>query len=212
MATKILAAALVGLETEIVEVEADSGGGDFGKITIVGLPDTTVSEAKERVKSALRNCGLPYPRRKITVNLAPANLKKHGPIYDLPIAVSILAINNKLEINLNDCLVVGELSLSGDVRAINGVLSIALKAKELNINNLFVPSDNAAEAKLVPNLKIYPVKNLREIIYHLQNKKLISETAIGPINIIENINNNPKKKGLQEELEEYKDKFQVDEA
>ena len=190
MATKILTAALVGLETGIVEVEADSGGGDFGQITIVGLPDTTVSEAKERVKSALRNCGLPYPRRKITVNLAPANLKKHGAIYDLPIAVSILALNNKLKIDLSDCLIVGELSLSGDVRAVNGILSIALKTKELNINNLFVPSDNVAEAKLVPNLKTYPVKNLEEIIYHLQNKKMISEATIDPINIAENINTN----------------------
>jgi magnesium chelatase family protein len=190
MATKILTAALVGLETEIVEVEADAGGGDFGQITIVGLPDATVSEAKERVKSALRNCGLSYPKRKITVNLAPANLKKHGPVYDLPIAVSILAINNKLNLNLKDCLIIGELSLSGEVRAVNGILSIALKARELNINNLFIPNDNAPEARLVPNLKIYPVKNLSEIIYHLQNKKLIPETTIDPINTTEDINTN----------------------
>src|SRR5512133_2927262 len=148
MATKILSAALIGLETEIVEVEADSGGGDFGQITIVGLPDAAVSEAKERVKSALRNCGLVYPRRKITVNLAPANLKKHGPIYDLPIAVSILALKNKLKSDLKNCLIVGELSLSGEVRGINGVLPIAIKAKELKIKNLFVPVANAAEAKL----------------------------------------------------------------
>ncbi|MHB8903640.1 MAG: YifB family Mg chelatase-like AAA ATPase [Patescibacteria group bacterium] len=186
MATKVLSAALVGLETEIVEVEADSGGGDFGQITIVGLPDTTVSEAKERVKSALRNCGLNYPRRKITVNLAPANLKKHGPIYDLPIAVSILALKNKLKIDLENCLIVGELSLSGEVRGINGILSIALKAKELNIQNLFVPYDNAAEAKLIPELKIYPVKTLNEIINHLQNKKLIPETQLIPGSIIKN--------------------------
>jgi len=187
MATKILSAALIGLETEIIEVEADAGGGDFGQITIVGLPDAAVSEAKERVKSALRNCGLEYPRRKITVNLAPANLKKHGPIYDLPIAVSILALKNKLKIDLSNCLIVGELSLSGEVRSINGVLSIALKAKELNIQNLFVPLANAAEAKLIPELKIYPVKSLTQIIYHLRNKKQIPETLQNSLDIKENI-------------------------
>jgi len=170
MATKILSAALIGLETEIIEVEADSGGGDFGQITIVGLPDTAVSESKERVKSALRNSELAYPRRKITVNLAPANLKKHGPIYDLPIAVSILALNNKFKTNFNNCLIVGELSLSGEVRGINGILSIALKAKDAKINKLFVPAVNAAEAKLVPELAIYPVKNLTQIVAHFKNK------------------------------------------
>ena len=190
MSTKILAAALIGLETEIIEVEADSGGGDFGQIAIVGLPDTAVSEAKERVKSALRNCGLVYPRRKITVNLAPANLKKHGPIYDLPIAVSILALKNSFKINLNECLIVGELSLSGEVRAINGVLSIALKAKELHINNLFIPYANAAEAKLISGLNIFPVKNLRQIINHLMGKTLIKEACAQLLNIVENENKN----------------------
>jgi len=191
MATKILSAALIGLETEIIEVEADSGGGDFGQITIVGLPDAAVSEAKERVKSALRNSELAYPRRKITVNLAPANLKKHGPIYDLPIAVSILALNNKFKTNFNDCLIVGELSLSGKVRGINGILSIALKAKEAKINKLFVPEVNAAEAKLVSELSIYPVKNLTQIVAHFKNKKLISEIPINDLNLSENatINN-----------------------
>lgn len=175
MATKILSAALIGLETEIIEVEADSGGGDFGQIIIVGLPDAAVSEAKERVKSALRNCGLEYPKRKITVNLAPANIKKHGPAYDLPIAVSILALKNNLKMDLNDSLIIGELSLSGEVRGINGVLPIALKAKELNIKNIYIPAINVQEAKLVPELKVYPVKNLTQIIQHLKGIKLITE-------------------------------------
>ena len=190
MATKILSAALVGLETELIEIEADSGGGDFGQITIVGLPDTAVSEAKERVKSALRNCGLIYPRRKITVNLAPANLKKHGPIYDLPIAVSILALKNKLKINLGDCLIVGELSLSGEVRGINGILPIAIKATELKIQNIFVPEINAPEAKLIPELKVFPVKSLTQIIFHLQNKNLITEIPPNSLKIAENISVN----------------------
>lgn len=164
MSTKVLSAALIGLEAEIIEVEADSGGGDFGQIAIVGLPDTSVSEAKERVKSALRNCGYEFPRRKITVNLAPANVKKHGPAYDLPIAISILALKNKFSINFSDCLFAGELSLSGEVRRINGTLAIALKAKKTGIKNLFIPVENLAEAKLIPDLKIFPVYTLKQLI------------------------------------------------
>lgn len=178
MSTKILSAALIGLEAEVIEVEADSGGGDFGQISIVGLPDTSVSEAKERVKSALRNCSCEFPRRKITVNLAPTNIKKHGPAYDLPIALSILALKNKFSINFKDCLVIGELSLSGEVRAVSGVLAIALKAKKLGINNLFIPEDNLIEAKLISNLTIFPVKNLGQLIAHFKNKKtIIAETS-----------------------------------
>ncbi|MFA5109664.1 MAG: YifB family Mg chelatase-like AAA ATPase [Patescibacteria group bacterium] len=173
MPTKILTAALNGLEATIIAVEADAGGGDFGQITIVGLPDTAVSEAKERVRSALRNCGLPYPRRKITVNLAPADLKKHGPSYDLPIAVSILALKNNFSVDSADCLLAGELSLTGEVRPINGVLSIALSASRAGIKNLFIPEKNTAEAGLVKKLKIFPVKNLKQLINHLNNKELI---------------------------------------
>ncbi len=173
MSTKILSAALIGLEAEIIEVEADSGGGDFGQIAIVGLPDASVSEAKERVKSALRNCGSEFPRRKIIVNLAPANIKKHGPAYDLPIAISILALKNMFTTDFKNCLLVGELSLSGELRPINGILAIALKAKKLNINNLFIPEENLIEANLISDLTIYPVRNLRQLIYHLKNKVLI---------------------------------------
>ncbi len=173
MSTKILSAALIGLEAEIIEVEADSGGGDFGQIAIVGLPDTSVSEAKERVKSALRNCQAEFPRRKITVNLAPANIKKHGPAYDLPIAISILALKNNFKIDFKNCIFVGELSLSGELRPITGVLAIAMKAKLLNIKNLFIPEENLNEANLISNLNIYPLKNLQQIISHLKNKRLI---------------------------------------
>ncbi len=174
MATKILSAALVGLDAELVEVEADSGGGDFGQITIVGLPDTSVSEAKERVKSALRNCCHEFPRRKITVNLAPTNIKKHGSSYDLPIALSILALKNKFNTNFNESLVVGELSLSGDVRPVNGILAIALKTKALGIKNLFIPEENKQEARLIPGLRIFPVKTLKQLINHFKNKENIS--------------------------------------
>lgn len=173
MPTKILTAALIGLEAEIVSVEADSGGGDFGQIAIVGLPDAAVSEAKERVRSAIRNSGYPYPRRKITVNLAPASLKKHGPSYDLPIAVSILALKNNFHLDLTDSLLAGELSLSGEVRPIKGVLSLALKASQAGIKNLFLPTANAKEAKLIKNLAVFPVNSLTELIGHLLGQKII---------------------------------------
>lgn len=176
MSTKILSAAIIGLDAEIIEVEADSGGGDFGQIAIVGLPDASVSEAKERVKSALRNCSYEFPRRKITVNLAPTSVKKHGPAYDLPIAISILALKNKFNMDPSDSLIVGELSLSGNVRAVSGVLAIALKTKSAGIKNLFVPYDNLGEAKLVSNLTIFPIKSLVELVSHFKKiNKIVPE-------------------------------------
>ena len=190
MSTKILSAALIGLEAEIIEVEADSGGGDFGQISIVGLPDVSVSEAKERVKSALRNCGAEFPKRKITVNLAPANIKKHGPAYDLPIAISILALKNNFKIDFKNCLLVGELSLSGELRPVNGILAIALKAKKLNIKNLLIPEENLIEADLISDLTIYPVKNLKQLINHFKNKIFIkSNHELKTKTIVENIKN-----------------------
>jgi magnesium chelatase family protein len=191
MSTKILSAALIGLEAEIVEVEADSGGGDFGQIAIVGLPDTSVSEAKERVKSALRNCSCEFPKRKITVNLAPANVKKHGPAFDLPIAISILALKNKFKINWQECLLVGELSLSGELRPVSGILAIALKAKRLGIKNLFIPTANLLEAKLISTLNIFPVNDLEQLIDHLKNKKLITPDDALSSFLSSALNNNP---------------------
>jgi magnesium chelatase family protein len=173
MAIKILSAAITGIDANIIEVEATSGGGDFGQITIVGLPDTAVSEAKERVRSALFHGGLEFPKRKITVNLAPADLKKSGPIYDLPIAISILSLKYKINFDFNTCLIVGELSLTGDVRKIKGIIPIAIKAKEYNLKYLFIPTTNAQEASLIKDITIFPIENLRQLINHLNGKKLI---------------------------------------
>lgn len=177
MPIKILSAAIIGLEAEIIEIEADSGGGDFGQIIIVGLPDTAISEAKERVKSAIRNSNLLIPRRKIIVNLAPANLRKHGAAYDLPIALSILSLKNTFKINFNDCLFVGELSLGGDLRPITGILAIALKAKELKISTIYLPILNAAEARLIEDLNVIPINNLCELVKHLKGQITIASWA-----------------------------------
>jgi len=174
MAIKILAAAIIGLEASIIEVEADSGGGDFGQITIVGLPDASVSEAKERVKSALRNSGYEFPRRKITVNLAPANIRKHGPGYDLAIAISILALKNNFNWDFDKSILAGEISLNGELRPLAGVLAIAIKMKQIGLKNLFIPRDNIQEASLVSGLSIFPVDNLVELANHFSGKKILS--------------------------------------
>ncbi|MBN2854291.1 YifB family Mg chelatase-like AAA ATPase [Patescibacteria group bacterium] len=186
MPVKILSAAIFGLETEIVFVEADSGGGDFGQITIVGLPDTAVNESRERVKSALRHSGLEYPKRKITVNLAPADLRKSGPGYDLPITISVLALVNELKINYQEDIFAGELSLEGELRPIKGVLAIALAAKKAGLKRFFLPAENAAEALLLSELEIVPVNNLSQLLDFLKGKikiktyKKIKENLIVP--------------------------------
>lgn len=174
MANKILSAVIIGLEAELVEIESSLGGGDFGQISIVGLPDAAVSEAKERVRSAIINSGLQFPKRKITVNLAPADLKKSGPIYDLPITISILTLKYKLNYDFSKCLIAGELSLSGEIRKIKGSLIMALGAKKQGLETLFLPEENIPEASLVDGLKIFPVKNLKQLLNHLQGRQFIS--------------------------------------
>jgi magnesium chelatase family protein len=175
MSSKVLSAAVIGLDAEIVEVEADTGPGDYGTMTIVGLPDAAVSESKERVRLAIKNSEIYLTRLRITVNLAPADLKKHGPSYDLPIAVSILLATDKLPApeELGRMMFVGELALNGDVRPVNGILPIALKAKKSGMKTLFVPSDNAREAKLVGDIEVVPVKTLEELVCHLIGQKSI---------------------------------------
>lgn len=172
MSSKVFSAAVVGLEAEIVEVEAETGGGELGSFAIVGLPDIAVTESKERVRSAVRNAGLDFPKLKVTVNLAPADLKKQGPSYDLPIAVSVLVACGKLSAKrpFDKTLFIGELALSGAVRSVSGILPAAIRAKQAGFETLFVPYGNAAEAKLVPDLDVRPVSHLRDLIKHLQGK------------------------------------------
>ena len=175
MSSKILSAACLGLGAEIVEVEADIGFGEMGVITIVGLPDAAISESKERVRSAIKNSKLPITKRRLVINLAPADLRKHGPSYDLPIAISILAISGKIELkgDLSKMIFIGELALSGELRSINGSLLIALKAKKAGIKQIFLPRKNAREAKLVKDLEVIPVDNLKQVINHLIGTELI---------------------------------------
>lgn len=185
MSSKIFSTAVVGLDAEIVEVEAEMGGGEIGIFTIVGLPDAAVSESRERVRSAVKNSGIDFPKVKTTVNLAPADLRKQGPSYDLPIAISVLIAANKIvpQIEFSKFIFLGELALSGEVRPVNGVLSAAICAQAQGFTTIFVPQANAAEASLVPNLEVKPLNNLRSLIDHLIGRFKISSVVASQVNL-----------------------------
>lgn len=168
MLAKITSAAIIGLDAMPIEVEVDISPG-LHSFTIVGLPDAAVQESKERVGSAIKNSGAMPPRRshRLTVNLAPADLKKEGPAYDLAIALGYLVASEQLEFNAQDKIFVGELALDGTIRPTNGVVAIAVMARESGYSNLFVSEKNAAEASLVDGLEIFPLKTLKDLINHL---------------------------------------------
>ena len=176
MPSKIYSATTFGLDSQLIEVEADLIG-ESAKFIIVGLPDVAIQEARERIRSAIKNSDFAFPRRRITVNLAPADLKKTGPIFDLPIAVSILMIKKIIELSADDkqAIFIGELSLDGKLRPITGVLAIAILIKKLGLKRLYLPEQNAEEANLINGLDVFPVKSLLELINHFKGKKIISK-------------------------------------
>ncbi len=174
MLAKILSGAVVGLEAVPVTVEVDIASQGLPSFTIVGLPDQAVEESKERVRTAIRNSGAEFPAKRITVNLAPANLPKIGPAYDLPIALGILMASEQLPQSTEGALVVGELSLDGTLRHTNGILSLALLAKEQHITNVFIPAADAREAAVIGGLSVYPVPSIIALFRHLTNAQLIS--------------------------------------
>jgi magnesium chelatase family protein len=166
MLAKVTSFALIGLESTLVDVEVDISRG-LPSQTIVGLPDAAVRESSERVRAALVNSGLVHPRARLTVNLAPADLRKEGPAYDLPIAVGILLASEQVGADLSSAGLVGELSLDGQVRSITGMLPMAVAAKERGLGTLYVPGTNAAEAALVEGLEVFPVASLASLVGHL---------------------------------------------
>ncbi len=176
MLSKVFSSALVGLEAVPVEVEIDIANQGLPNFQIVGLPDKAVEEAKERVRSAIRNTGADFPAKRITVNLAPADLPKEGPIYDLPIALGILLASEQIKSDVSDALFAGELSLDGSLRPVNGILSQTLMAKRIGLKRAFFPSKNAREASLVERMEIYPVASLRELFFHMTGQTLITPT------------------------------------
>jgi magnesium chelatase family protein len=164
---KVHAAAVIGLQGEIVEVEVDHRRG-LPHFIIVGLPDAAVQESRERVRSAIRNAGLGFPRHRVTVNLAPADLRKEGPAYDLPIALGTLAAGGEINpVWLEGALAVGELSLDGSLRHIRGVLPMAALAQRQGFERMFVPAIDAAEAALVPDIEVIAVETLTGLVNHL---------------------------------------------
>lgn len=171
MATKLYSAAIHGLDSQLVEVEVEIVK-SLAQFTIVGLPDATISEAKERVRSAIRNSEVKFPASKVIANLAPAAVRKNGALYDVPLSLAILAASRQVAPDFH-ALYVGELSLSGEVRPVPGVLSIALLAKKLKKSCLYVPFENANEASLVPGLTVFGVRTLREVIEHFKGEKVL---------------------------------------
>jgi len=180
--------AVVGLDGALVEVEVDLSNG-LAAFLIVGLPDTAVNEAKERVKAAIKNSGCLFPFKHITVNLAPADLRKEGPAYDLPIAVGILLASGQITPGeqIEDALFLGELSLDGSVRHTNGILPMVALASEKRVSTVFVPAIDGAEATLVERVTVYPVETLGQLVAHLNGERLIEPYQRDP-RLLENVN------------------------
>jgi magnesium chelatase family protein len=170
---KVRSCALVGMDGELVEVEVDSHQVTLPAFTIVGLPDAAVQEARERVRAAIRNSGVSFPARRITVNLAPADLRKAGPAYDLPIAVACLISFGYLKADLQDAVLLGELSLDGTVRHTQGILPMVALARDRGLSTVYVSREDAAEAALVDGIEVVPVESLRALAAHLNGERPI---------------------------------------
>ncbi len=174
MLLKVKSASVLGIEAEILDIEVDLSVHHLTRYHVVGLPDTAVRESGERVKAAIRNCGYQFPRTgAITVNLAPADFKKEGSCFDLPIALAILGLVGDLAPEkVQDGLILGELSLDGRVRPIRGALPVALSARRKGFQRLLLPSENAEEAAIVKEIEIYPARSLSQVL------RLLSDGAL----------------------------------
>ncbi len=187
MVSKVNSLGLYGLDAFKIEVEASTEPG-LPVFEIVGLPDAAVKESRNRVRSAIKNIGLSFPVKRITVNLSPADIKKEGSVYDLPILIALLLSSGQLSCKfIDECAFVGEVTLSGKLKPIRGLLPMALKAKEINIKKLFIPIDNANEGSIAYETSIYPAENILEIIDHLNGNKEIkyekeseAKSVLGP--------------------------------
>lgn len=173
MLGKVLSCAVIGLEGALVQVEVDMAGG-VPKFFIVGLTDTAIQEAKERVRFAIQNSGGKFPLKRISVNLAPADVKKEGPAYDLPIAVGILISSQQISCDMPDAVFLGELSMDGSLKHTQGILPMVAVAREKGVATAFVPREDAKEASLVEGIEIIPVSNLFELAQHLTGEKVIA--------------------------------------
>lgn len=189
MITKIKSISLHGLEGYFVEVQVDVSTG-MPYWEIVGLPDTSVKEAKERVRSAIKNSNYEFQSRRIIVNLAPADLRKEGTFFDLPIALGILYNFGEIKNIDEDIAIIGELSLDGKINRVNGILPICIEAKKLGIKKILVPKANAKEGSIVKDIEVIGVENLNEVVNYLNGKIQIEKEQIQINNLLKNNNMN----------------------
>lgn len=169
MLAKVYSGAVIGLHGRIIEVEVDKRGGMMAHFVIVGLPDTAVQESRVRVRSAVRNSGLEFPMGSYTVNLAPADLPKRGPVYDLPMAVGVLAATQQIpDSELEQALFIGELALDGSLRHVNGILPITDLARREGFSRIYVPAVDAAEAALIDDIEVIPIDHLTHLVNHIR--------------------------------------------
>lgn len=173
MFAKVKSMGLFGMEAYTVDVETDISGG-LPAFEIVGLPDKSVSEAKDRVRSAVKNCGFKFPVSRITVNLAPADTRKEGPIYDLAIFVGILKSFEQIKYATDSYAFLGELALNGEIRKVNGVLPMVIKAREAGVSGVFVPRENALEGAVVKGIDVLPADNVFQVLDHLSGNETIA--------------------------------------
>lgn len=184
----VLSSALHGIDGNIIKVEIDISEG-LPSFDIVGLPDSSVKEAKERVRTAIKNSNFNFPIKKITVNLAPANIRKEGSSFDLPIAIGILVCIGVIKLDtLQDTMVIGELSLDGSVRGVSGVLPMVYSAYNKGFKKCIIPYENAQEGAIVNDMEIIGVNSLSEIVEHLSGYKVLSRTQIDTNELFSNIN------------------------
>ena len=188
MFVKVNSMSVIGMESYPVFVEVDTSQG-LPQFATVGLPDASVKESRDRIKAAIKNSGYHFPRSHVTINLAPADIKKEGTGFDLPIAVGILAAEKLIrEESLRGCLFIGELSLDGSIKRVNGLLSVAFKALETGLTSVFVPEENAPEAAMVKGVNIIPVKTLPDVVECLEGRKNIEPLCLDLENIFHKTN------------------------
>jgi magnesium chelatase family protein len=191
MIAKIFSSCVIGIEAHEVTVETDIGGGLPG-INIVGLPDAAIKESRDRIKSAIKNSDFSFPTRKITINLAPADIRKEGSSFDLPIALSVLASEGIIDSSiLTDYIFCGELSLDGKLKPIKGALSIAMALRNMNRTGMILPKDNSKEAAVVAGINVYPMESLKDVVNFL-NKEMSVEPQ--RIDVTATVNRNVKYK------------------
>lgn len=183
MFAKVKSLGIFGMDAFSVVVEADISRG-VPRFDIVGLPDTAVKESRERVRAAIKNCDFQFPVSRITVNIAPADIKKEGPLYDLPVFIALLMATGQIMGKINDCAFIGELSLDGEIRPCTGVLPMLLKAREEKIGSVFIPYANKTEAGVVDGIDVFPAKTVFDVIRHLSGEAPI-EPCFTPIQNLE---------------------------